>query len=105
METVMSELEKWTGAASGGLLPRREERAHGRAVAKLVNQTKLEGLRVDAEAALTGRIMERAVELDNYRKSLAGNDPVLDALLTRIELGFIDKAARIQHNFGSVFFS
>lgn len=98
----MSELERYT-QPSGRLLPSKQDRAHGKAVEKLVHETRIEGLRVDAEAALTGRIMERVVDLDGYRKSLANGDPVLDAILTRIELTFVDKAQRIQHNFGSVF--
>lgn len=94
----MSELERWA-SPSRGLVPSRDERTHKKAVERLVNETKFAGLKVDAEAALTGRIMERAVNLDNYRKSLANGDPVL----TRIEVGFVDKAQRVQRNFGSEF--
>lgn len=98
----MNELERWANP-SPRLIPTRDERNHRRAVEHLVHETKFAGLKVDAEAALTGRIMERAVDLDNYRKSLAGGDPVLDAVLTRIEVGFVDKAQRVQKNFGSEF--
>ncbi|GAB6987872.1 hypothetical protein [Nocardioides pyridinolyticus] len=98
----MSELERWANPGSR-LVPTRDERNHRKAVDRLVNETKFAGLKVDAEAALTGRIMERAVDLDNYRKSLANGDPVLDAVLTRIEVGFVDKARRIQKSFGSEF--
>ena len=94
----MSELERWA-SPSRGLVPSRDERTHKKAVERLVNETKFAGLKVDAEAALTGRIMERAVDLDNYRKSLANGD----AVLTRIEVGFVDKAQRVQRNFGSEF--
>ena len=98
----MNELERWANP-SPRLIPTRDERNHRRAVEQLVHETKFAGLKVDAEAALTGRIMERAVDLDNYRKSLANGDPVLDAVLTRIEVGFVDKAQRVQKNFGSEF--
>lgn len=98
----MSELERWANPSSR-LVPTRDERVHRRAVEKVVNDTRLTGLKVDAEAALAGRIMERAVDLDNYRKHLANGDPVLDAVLTRIEVGFVDKAGRIQRQFGSEF--
>jgi hypothetical protein len=47
--------------------------------------------------------MERAVDLDTYRKRLANGDPVLDAVLTHIEVTFVDKAGRIQSQFGSEF--
>lgn len=97
-----NELERWA-ENKRALIPTREERQHTRAVANLVRETKFQGLKVDAEAALTGRIMERAVDLDNYRRQLANGDPVLDAVLSRIEVGFVDKAQRIQRNFGSEF--
>jgi hypothetical protein len=97
-----NELERWANR-SPSLIPSRAERTHQVAVANLVRETKINGLKVDAEAALTGRIMERAVDLDQYRKSLANGDPVLDAVLARIEIGFVDKASRIQRNFGSEF--
>lgn len=89
----------WTGVTRSG----RAEREHQVAVSNLVRATKFEGLRVDAEAVLTGRIMERAVDVDNYRKILASGDPVLDSVLTRIEVGFVEKAQRIQRGFGSEF--
>ena len=98
----MSDLIRWA-TPSTNIIPTRSEREHSKAVANLVNDTKFAGLRVDAEAALTGRIMERAVDLDGYRKSLANGDPILDAVLTRIEVNFVDKAARVQRNFGSAF--
>lgn len=98
----MGELERWA-RPQPSLIPSREERTHNKAVANLVRETRFAGLKVDAEAALTGRIMERAVDLDGYRKALANGDPVLDAVLTRIEVNFVDKAARIQRQFGSEF--
>jgi hypothetical protein len=98
----MSELERWANP-SKSVIPSREVRAYKKAVEQKVHETKLAGLHVDAEAALAGRIMERAVDLDGYRKHLANGDPVLDAVLTRIEVGFVDKAGRIQRQFGSEF--
>jgi hypothetical protein len=98
----MSELARWANPSTNRL-PSKEERQHAKAVEAMVRETKLAGIRVDAEAALTGRIMERAVDLDDYRKSLANGDPVLDAVLTRIEVNFVDKAARVQKSFGSEF--
>lgn len=99
---MSSDLERWANPASS-LIPSRDERNRKKAVEQLVHETRFAGLKVDAEAALTGRIMERAVDLDGYRRSLANGDPVLDAVLTRIEVNFVDKAARIQRSFGSEF--
>lgn len=98
----MNELERWA-TRTPRIMPSKEERAHSKAVANLVRETKLQGVKIDAEAALTGRIMERAVDIDNYRKTLAGDDPTLNAVLMRIELGFAAKAERIQRQFGSEF--
>ena len=98
----MNELERWASPSSS-ILPSRETKRHNKAVERMVNDTKIAGLQVDAEAALTGRIMERTVDLDQYRRQLSNGDPVLDAVLTRIEVGYVDKAIRIQRNFGSEF--
>lgn len=100
--TMSNELARWANPTPSRL-PSRDERQHTKAVESLVRSTKLAGLRVDAEAALTGRIMERAVDLDGYRKSLSNGNPVLDAVLTRIEVNFVDKASRVQKSFGSEF--
>jgi hypothetical protein len=97
----MNELEKW--GERSPRVPSREDRAHGRAVGKVKRDTQMAALTVDAHAALSGRIMERAVDIDNYRRSLAGDDPTLNAVLTRIELGFVTNAERIQRSFGSEF--
>lgn len=99
---MSTELERWAKPSSS-LIPSREERAHGKAVQRVVRETQLQGLKVDADAALAGRIMERAVDLDNHRKALANGDPILDAILSRIELSFVDQAQRLQRNLGSEF--
>lgn len=98
----MNELERW-GARSTSIIPSRDERLANKAAGQLVRGTRFAGLRVNAEAALTGRIMERVVDIDAYRRQLANGDPVIDAVLTRIEIGFVDKSVQIQRNFGSEF--
>ncbi|MXG88431.1 hypothetical protein [Nocardioides flavescens] len=90
-------------AVRPGLLPTKQEREFARAQAGIVLGTRLTATRVDAEAALTGRIMERVVDIDGYRRALAANDETLNAVLTRIELGFIAKAEQIQRGSGSAF--
>jgi hypothetical protein len=98
----VSQIER-LGQSRPGLVPSRQERLHQRALERVVLDTKLTATKVDAEAALTGRIMERVVDVDGYRRALAGDDETLNSVLTRIELGFIAKAERIQRNFGSEF--
>lgn len=98
----MSSIELHKGATSSRL-PAREQRQHNSAVARVVAETKLTAVKVDAEAAVTGRIMERVVDIDGYRRTLAGNDETLNAILTRVEMGFIAKAERIQRGMGQEF--
>ncbi|MBB2893167.1 hypothetical protein [Flexivirga oryzae] len=88
---------------SGQRLPVREQKQHNNAVARVVADTKLTAVKVDAEAALTGRMMERAVDIDDYRHALVGGDETKNAILTRLEMTFIGKVERIQRNFGSEF--
>lgn len=98
----MNELERW-GTRPASIIPSREERAHGHAMQAVVYEAKQAALRVDAEAAVTSRIMDRAADLDAHRVALARNNPTLDAVLIRIELGFAVKAEQHQRNFGSRF--
>lgn len=81
----------------------REQRAHNRDVERVVNEARLTGLTIEADAALAASVMERVCDLDNYRKQLSGGDPALDAILARIELNFAEKAVRHQRGFQSGF--
>lgn len=98
---MTNELARWADPTGRRLVPSKEDREQARAVASLRRETQFQGLRIDAEAALAGRIMERTLDVDDYRKALANGDPVLDAVLTRIEVNFVDRAARLQRTFGS----
>lgn len=94
----MNDLERW-GTRPQSILASREDRAHERAVRAVSRDTREAALRMDAEAAVAARFMDRAVDLDNHRKALAGDDPVLNAVLMRIELGFMFKGERHQRGF------
>ena len=98
----MNELERW-GTRPASIIPSRQERAHGQAVQAIIYDAKEAALRVDAEAAVTSRIMDRAADLDAHRIALAHNNPTLDAVLMRIEVGFAIKAEQHQRDFGSRF--
>ncbi|MBO0983658.1 hypothetical protein [Rathayibacter sp. SD072] len=74
---------------------------HSSAVRKVVYDARESKLKIDAAAAVTAHLMDRAVDLDNHRRNLAGNDPTLNAVLTRIELGFVAKGEQYQCDFGS----
>lgn len=98
----MNDLELW-GRRPAALVPSREERAHQKAMQGIVHEAQESAMKVDAEAAVTARIMERAADLDAHRLALAKNNPTLDAVLTRIEVNFAIKAEQHQRNFGSRF--
>lgn|GEM_PF-5951029 len=98
----MNELEKW-GSRPASIVPSREERAHNQSVRTIVFDAKEAALKIDASAAVTAHLMERAVDLDNHRRNLAGNDATLNAVLTRIELGFVAQGEKHQRDLGSRF--
>lgn len=82
-------------------LPSREQREFDRAGARIVAETKLAATAVDAEAALTGRIMERLVDIDDYRGTLSGTNETRNAILTRLEMVYVSKMERRLRDFGS----
>lgn len=86
----MSELERWA-QRSAPLMSSREEREGKRAAVAIVTEAKLAALQVDVESAVTERVMDRATALDQHRKALAGDDPLLNELLKRIEFQFVLK--------------
>lgn len=91
----MNELEVW-GRRSVPLVPSREQRAHAGAMTKVAHSAQETALRVDAAAAITARIFDRAAALDAQRQALAHNNPTLDAVLMRIEVGFAVTAEALQ---------
>lgn len=98
----MNELERWANR-SQSIIPSREERAHNTAVRRITYDARETRLKIDAAAAVTVHLMERAVDLDHHRRNLAGDDPTLNAVLTQIELGFVVKGEQYQREFGSRF--
>ena len=47
----------------------------------------------EGDAHFTKYAMEKAVEVDSYRRQLAGDDETLNRLLAPLELAFIERAA------------
>ncbi|MFC5290916.1 hypothetical protein ACFPM7_28030 [Actinokineospora guangxiensis] len=74
----------------------RADRAMYRSARDIQVQTRLADYKVQAHAALAGRIMEHAIEVDMRRRALAGNDEILGAILTDIEMNFLSSAKRVQ---------
>lgn len=89
----MSDLIKYSG--SGGRISRWSN-PEGHAIVK---RAQLDALQVDADAALAGRIMERVVDVDGYRRALANGDEVLAQMLWSVEANFLAKCQRTQRGF------
>lgn len=64
----------------------------------VVGTIQLAGLKSEGIAALAGKIMQDIAELDNHRRALAGDDPVLNKLLGEIELNAARQMGRIQNS-------
>lgn len=97
----MSELERWASqAGSKGLIPSAEFRTYGKAAERVRYEAQLARLEQDAVAALAAKGMERAKDLDDYRRRLADGDEVLNQVLAQIELTAINKIERRLRGFG-----
>lgn len=96
----MTELERWGRTTGKSLTPSHETKTYGRAAERVRNEAQLAGLEQDAIAALTAKAMERAQDLDSYRRQLADGDEVLNQVLARIELAGITKLERRLRGFG-----
>lgn len=60
------------------------------------DEVRLAGFKADGAMALAGHIMEGAIGLDDHRRTLAGNDPIRNALLADIEQQAIFQVKKIQ---------
>lgn len=71
-----------------------------RAIVSQARQTRGEvqiaGFKADGAMALAGHIMEGVVDLDAHRRMLAGQDPLLNALLADIEQTALFSVKKIQ---------
>ncbi len=63
--------------------------------ANVRHDVQVTAFKLDGAAALAGYTMERAGQLDAQRRALADGDPLLDAILTDIEVGFLQQAKAI----------
>lgn len=99
-EIIMSELTRWNPTGSKGLVPSGEARTYGRAMDRVRSEAQLAKLELDANAALAAKSMERAKDLDDYRKQLADGDPVLDQVLAQLELTAVQKMQHRLRDFG-----
>jgi hypothetical protein len=79
------------------VMPARERRGNKEAKA-VYDEVRLRGLQSDGVMALGGHIMEAVVALDQKRLSLAGGDPILNALLSDFEATTLRQAKSVQQS-------
>lgn len=82
--------------ATGELRPRRADRPIARQARGIRGEVQLACMKVDGGMALAGHAMERAVELHRRRQQLAGEDPILDAMLMPFQVAALNHAQNIQ---------
>lgn len=82
--------------ARGDLTPVRADRAVAGKAKQVFDEVRLTSLKAEGALALAGKIMEGVVELDKHRRALAGEDAVLNMMLTDIEVTAVARASRIQ---------
>lgn len=85
-------------ARGDGLVPRNNKyKGIAREAQQVYDDVHLAALRVQGAVALGGHIMDGIVELDEHRRSLAGDDPVLKTLLADIEAATVRQVKSIQN--------
>lgn len=82
---------------SGTRVP-RVDRPVARDAKKVHDEVRLAAFKADGALALGGHIMEGVVGLDETRRNLAKDDPVLNALLADIEQTALFAAKKVQKN-------
>lgn len=70
---------------------------------QVFRDTVVAALQAEGAAAVSGRIMERIVDLDHERQMLARGDQLLNELLMEVELGYVRKGLKIQSQVFSPF--
>lgn len=79
-----------------GLLPSKEQQQFQVALRQEAVQGGLQKARVAIAVDVAMDAMEGVKQVDAYRRSLAGEDQVLNALLGEVEVGFVQQLQRIQ---------
>lgn len=91
---------------SGELVPRssrRPTREGMRAIREVEDGARKVATQIRATVALTDYAMEGAVDIDDTRRTLAGNDPVRNAILADLEQTGIYAIKKILRNMNDEF--
>lgn len=81
--------------SNGEVVP-KHDRAVARRAKAVHDEVRLAAFKADGALALGGHIMDGVVGLDQHRRALAKNDPVLNTMLAEIEATAVQSAAKIQ---------
>lgn len=81
---------------TGEATPVRSERAVTGKARKLHDEVRLSAFKADGALALAGHIMDGVLQLDQHRRELAGDDPVINGLLASIENQAVRDITQIQ---------
>lgn len=90
---VQGELVQYT---TGQAVVPRQDRALVRQAKRLSDEVRLAAFKADGVMALADHIMERALVLDQRRRTLAGENPIVDLMLSEIEATALRKVRVIQ---------
>lgn len=89
----MSELIKYTNASTP--VPSRDKHV-AREAKSIYDQTRLQAFQIDGQLALAGKIMEGVAELESVRRSVQGDDPVIQLALADVMKTALSQVADIQ---------
>ena len=84
---------------SGEAEPSRRDRKTARQAKRVYDRVREAAFKADGETALGAHLMGNAVDIDDHRGHLAGDDPVKTALLARFEQRVITGLERIQDDY------
>lgn len=84
--------------STGEVMPHRAERGIAKQAKRIYDAARLAGFEADAQAALAGHVMQKVVDIDTARVELAGDNPVLNALLSDVEIHAVRNMKRTMSN-------
>lgn len=82
--------------STGRLSVPRRDREVAQAAKRIHDEVRLKSLEADGAIALAGHLMEGLVELDKYRRQLAGDDPITNQMLGAVQMMAVQQATSIQ---------
>lgn len=86
-----------------GVRPTRQNRDAVTKGNEVFNAVRLSGLKAEGVTALAAKSMDIVAGLDEHRRQLAGENPVLDQMLAELELIAFGKVRTINSNLGNTF--